>query len=189
MSVTLGARAEHGFDQPLGLLSDCHRRIERFLAVLVRVVREFEGRALNAEAANAVQTAKRYFAEAAPRHTADEEESLFPRMRAAARARARSCEVIDRMESQHQEGGALHAQVDALLALWLNVQTLPEPISRELLALLERFQALYLAHIRVEDLEVFPLAAELLSAEEIAGVGLEMRARRGITDPGISDTH
>lgn len=187
--IQINARAhDHGFDEPLGLLTDCHRRIERFLAVLVRVARESNDRALSADAANAVETAKRYFAEAAPRHTADEEESLFPRMKAAAHARARSCEAIDRLESEHGEADVLHARVDALLAQWLSVQTLPGPDSRELLALLEKLQALYLAHIHVEDHEVFPLAAELLSDEDLARVGLEMRARRGIADSDIVDT-
>ena len=38
MPIQLGAAPEHGFDSPLGLLSDCHRRIERFLEQLLRVV-------------------------------------------------------------------------------------------------------------------------------------------------------
>ena len=39
MPVRIGGRPEHGFDEPLGLLSDCHRRIERFLGVLAAVAR------------------------------------------------------------------------------------------------------------------------------------------------------
>ena len=38
MPISIGARPQSGFDDPLGLLSDCHRRIESFLGVLIRVV-------------------------------------------------------------------------------------------------------------------------------------------------------
>jgi hypothetical protein len=43
MPITLGAKPDHGFDHPLGLLSDCHRRIEGFLDVLVRVTDRARG--------------------------------------------------------------------------------------------------------------------------------------------------
>lgn len=33
----IGQRVDHDFDEPLGLLSDCHRRIEHFLRALVTV--------------------------------------------------------------------------------------------------------------------------------------------------------
>lgn len=30
MPITIGHATSHGFDQPLGLLTDCHRRVELF---------------------------------------------------------------------------------------------------------------------------------------------------------------
>src|SRR5690606_31654613 len=81
MAVSLGAQPEHGFDQPLGLLQDCHRRIEKFLGVLLRITRETHGSELSEEYAEALAASLRYFRNAAPWHTRDEEESLFPRMR------------------------------------------------------------------------------------------------------------
>ena len=39
MPITIGAKPTGGFSNPIELLSDCHRRIERFLAVLVTVAR------------------------------------------------------------------------------------------------------------------------------------------------------
>lgn len=180
MLQILGRSPDHGFDEPLGLLSDCHRRIEHFLGVFERVAREFRNCALSAAAAEAVRTARRYFSHAAPKHTADEEESLFPRMKIAAHARGASCEAVDRLNSDHQEANGLHARADALFEEWLREGLLSAPQTQELLELLERLRTLYEAHIRVEDHEVFPLAAELLSAEELASVGHEMRNRRGI---------
>ena len=41
MLLKIGGPPEHGFDQPLGLLSDCHRRIEHFLFVLSTIAALF----------------------------------------------------------------------------------------------------------------------------------------------------
>src|SRR6478672_9023307 len=82
MAVRIGGTPEHSFEQPLGLLSDCHRRIELFLGVLTRIAEDARGGALAEQRCSALMTALRYFREAAPKHTADEEQSLFPRMRA-----------------------------------------------------------------------------------------------------------
>ena len=80
MPVTIGAKRESDFTDPMGMLSDCHRRIERFLEVLIAVTGEGRGAPLSDEQRTALETGLRYFREAAPKHTADEEESLFPRL-------------------------------------------------------------------------------------------------------------
>ena len=82
MSVQIGARPDSGFDDPIGMLKDCHRRVERFLRILCQVVERAHGRSLDAEESAAVQAALHYFRTGGLRHTADEEESLFPRLRA-----------------------------------------------------------------------------------------------------------
>src|SRR6476661_7544741 len=83
MPVTLGAKPEHGFNEPLGLLSDCHRRIENFLAMMIRVLERSDNgqEPLASDERQALEAALKYFDVAAPRHTQDEEQSLFPRMR------------------------------------------------------------------------------------------------------------
>ena len=81
MPDSIGAQ-ESNVVNPLGLLADCHRRIERFLGVLLRVAAaEARGGPLNAERRQTMETALRYFDRAAPMHTADEEEDLFPELR------------------------------------------------------------------------------------------------------------
>src|SRR6476659_9324307 len=79
MPVQIGAKA-HSFSDPTGLLSDCHRRIEMFLGSLQRIADVID-RPLTEEARSALESGLRYFRESAPKHTADEEESLFPRLR------------------------------------------------------------------------------------------------------------
>jgi hypothetical protein len=60
MAVRIGDESS-SFDEPLELLSDCHRRIERFLAALIAVARDNSGSALNPEQERALQVALRYF--------------------------------------------------------------------------------------------------------------------------------
>src|SRR3954449_12487157 len=81
MPVVIGAKPESNFTDPIGLLTDCHRRIERFLSVLVQVTAQANGGALTQEQRRGLDTALRYFRDAAPKHTADEESTLFPRLR------------------------------------------------------------------------------------------------------------
>ena len=63
MPIAIGDAAEHGFANPIGLLTDCHRRIERFLKTLEAVVGE--GGVLDAQCRKALQTALEYFRSAA----------------------------------------------------------------------------------------------------------------------------
>ena len=176
----LGHAPSHGFDEPIGLLTDCHRRIEMFLEMLHRAAREYGDQPLDTRAAIAVRTAQRYFAHAAPKHTADEEESLFPRMKAAAATQGKGCDEIARLESDHAHADRLHARVDGLLEAWLSAGSLPPGPAAELAALLDTLFELYRGHIHTEEAEVFPLACTLLTTSELTAVGEEMRTRRGL---------
>ena len=49
MPIVIGAKRESDFTGPLGMLSDCHRRIEMFLNVLVQVAEHVRGGVLNEE--------------------------------------------------------------------------------------------------------------------------------------------
>ena len=89
MPVTLGGPPQASFEQPLALLSDCHRRIERFLDVLLRITKTRSGGELDEEHSSALLTALEYFRSAAPKHTEDEESSLFPRLQQVVDPRVR----------------------------------------------------------------------------------------------------
>lgn len=178
----LGRTPDHDFDEPIGLLADCHRRIEMFLELLQRAVRENADIPLNTLTADAIRNAQRYFAMAAPKHTADEEESLFPRLRAAAQTQGKDCTAISRLEGDHEQADRLYAQVDALLEAWLRDGSLPAERSTELGSILAILRELYREHIHMEQTEVFPLAGSLLSPSDLSAVGSEMRARRGLPE-------
>lgn len=70
MRVVIGGKPESTIADPIGLLCDCHRRIERFLSVLVQIASEADGGRLSKEQCDSRGTALRYFREAAPKHTA-----------------------------------------------------------------------------------------------------------------------
>ena len=181
MPVVIGGKPESTFADPIGLLGDCHRRIERFLSVLVQVAGEARGGALSDDQRSAWDTALRYFREAAPKHTADEEESLFPRLRASNRPEVPAILArVEVLEDEHARADRAHDEVDRLGRLWLKDGSLtPEQTSR-LSTVLAQLSELYRRHISMEDGEVFPLAASVLSALDRKAIGAEMASRRGL---------
>lgn len=181
MPIQIGQRADHGFDQPLGLLSDCHRRIERFLHVLLVTVEQAQGGALTPPQRADVERALQYFAKAAPLHTADEEESLFPRLRACSGpAASQALAVVARLESDHGVAEQRHHAVHALMARWLEAGQLAAADTQAVREHLQALQAIYREHIAVEDGQLFPAAARLLGAGDLREIGGEMAARRGV---------
>jgi hemerythrin-like domain-containing protein len=177
--MKIGNRPDHGFDEPLGLLSDCHRRIEHFLVVLIAITERTSGNALPQAHRAELDGALRYFATAAPRHTADEEQSLFPRLRQCSDRRAAlALQQVAELERDHREADAHHRAVDLLGRRWLADGALDVNGVRELRERLTALQMIYSAHIRVEDTEIFPTAGLVLSPGQLSEVGREMAARR-----------
>ena len=181
MLIQIGQRPDHGFDEPLGLLSDCHRRIEHFLDVLATVTEETAGGPLTPSYRSALEGSLTYFAVAAPKHTADEEISLFPRLRENGHPEiAAALAALDGLEHDHREAEACHAAVDELARQWLADGSLSDPDLEELRQRVARLRALYQRHIAVEDREVFPVAGRVLDRAQIEEIGGEMAARRQV---------
>jgi len=177
MPVQIGGKT-HSFSEPTGLLSDCHRRIEMFLGSLVRVAPLLE-KPLDADARTAMETSLRYFREAAPKHTADEEESLFPRLRSLRNSAVEAAlGNLDPLEREHRRADLLHAQVDRLGRKCLDAGSLSSEDAREFAHAVAELASIYKEHIRIEDDLVFPVAGRLLSAAEKAAIADEMAARR-----------
>lgn len=181
MPIQIGQSAGHGFHEPLGLLSDCHRRIEHFLGVLATVTREAAGAELDPPFRTALEAAIKYFAVAAPKHTEDEEASLFPRLRQSGDPTlADALASLDTLEHDHEEAEAHHVAVETLVRRWLTDGRLPESETQELREHLARLQVLYERHIAIEDDHVFPAAARVLDRAEIEQIGTEMARRRDV---------
>lgn len=181
MPIQIGGGPDHSFHQPLGLLSDCHRRIEHFLHVLTTVDREACGGQLGGEYRRALEGALKYFETAAPKHTADEEESLFPRLRASGDPEAeRALALMQRLESDHETADGHHTAVNTLVRRWLEHDRLDAGDAAVLREHLAALHALYRAHIAIEDRDVFPAAARALDAGTLEEIGREMAARRSV---------
>jgi hemerythrin-like domain-containing protein len=162
------------------MLGDCHRRIERFLDVQVTLATREKGGRLTESTGQLWRPA----CATSAKHTADEEESLFPRLRRIDFAKTQAILArIDSLEQDHERAGIAHDEVDQLGRRWLTSGRLsPEDPSR-LCTVLDQLATLYRNHIAIEDSEVFPFAASILDASERKSVGVEMAARRGAEEP------
>lgn len=181
MPVSLGVQKDHGFDDPLGLLFDCHRRIELFLNMLLKVATDLRGGKLDTQHRDALEAALRYFSTAMPRHTADEEESLFPRLRQMNSPQAgEALKRIEVLKADHIAADRDHQRVDLLGRKWVAEGQLSQPALDELMTLLNRLQEMYSRHIQVEDTSLFPAARQLLSEDQVREIGREMAERRGL---------
>ncbi len=180
--INLEGRPASGFAEPIGLLQDCHRRIEWFLSELRRVSSQWHGAQPDDADRRTLESCLHYFTIGAPRHVADEEESLFPRLRGRSDAAAQALVSLQRLESDHLQADAWHHEANDLVRRWLTDGRLDAAAADRLATLLEQLTSLYAAHITVEDNEVFPAAAAALDAAELTAIGREMALRRGL-DP------
>jgi hemerythrin-like domain-containing protein len=190
MPIQIGAKPEANFADPIGLMTDCHRRIERFLEILVRISDEYQGQALAAQEQLALQTALNYFRDSAPKHTADEEDSLFPRLRSE--VELKPCPVptafalreviqrMERLENEHLMADRMHADADLLGRKWLDNGKLSRKDSARFSKVLSGLQELYQGHIALEEAYVFPAAVRMLSYGARKAIGEEMAKRRGV---------
>jgi hemerythrin-like domain-containing protein len=176
VGIQIGAKPDSGFDDPIGMLKDCHRRIESFLQVLCLVADRARGRRLSDEEASAVHSALSYFRTGGQRHTADEEESLFPRLRG--QLPGKELEELHRLEDEHQRAGELHAEIEELYQIWMESGLLSEDNQKTLTQSVAELEGIYKAHIKVEEETVFPQASRTLDEKAVKAMGHEFRARR-----------
>jgi len=179
MPVQIGAPT-HDFTDPTGLLSDCHRRIEMFLGSLEAVAR-IANHPLTGEARRILDFALRYFREAAPKHTSDEEESLFPRLRQVQHPDIQAALTrLDSLEQEHRQAEPLHAEVERLGQECLTKGRLSPERAETLRKQVAALISMYREHIDTEDRMVFPLAVRLLSQTEMTDIAKEMATRRKV---------
>jgi iron-sulfur cluster repair protein YtfE (RIC family) len=155
-----------------GILAHCHEHILGKLAEL-----EETSRALRREGAYSDALLARFcdalvFLDTAiPMHSADEEQSLFPRLRRCQPFTGRAGDTpMDCMESEHKQHQRLLAALKRAL------------MQREVLGAADAAVAVvneYRAHIGKENEVLFPWAKELLNdPAEVAVMTREMQARR-----------
>jgi hemerythrin-like domain-containing protein len=170
--------ATAGFEAPLALLAECHRRVERQCATLQRLAPHLAVHGSDVAAAEAARAVVRYFDLAAPKHHADEEEDLFPALFEAVAGSDAVClrGLVDALCADHR---VLERQWHALRAVLDDVAAQrPARLDEDAVA---AFAGRYAAHIAREEGELLPMAQRLLDEEVVARLGQAMRRRRGDT--------
>lgn len=163
--------AAPNYDDPLGLLAACHRRIESQCALLHKLVLHLQAQGNDARAQEAAVGIVRYFDTAGRYHHEDEERDLFPTLTAHDPALT---PVLRDLAADHAHMESVWRRLRSALA---QVDTGGPALDT---ALVEEFTALYRAHIEREEREIFPRARQLLGPAEMAALAQGMAQRRGI---------
>ena len=148
-------------DHPLEHLVACHERIEERLSVLERAAALIEEQPEAAR--SALESVWRYFETSGMLHTADEEESLFPRIQG--RLTPAESQYVARLEEQHREAEGLYERLKA-------GHTDADSVGR--------FCALYREHIASENRDLMAAARRVLNAGDLEAIAAGMKRRRGL---------
>lgn len=169
-----------GFEVPLEMLSACHARIEQQCATLQRLLPHLASHGADGDARAAAAAVMRYFDTAAKHHHEDEEKDLFPALIESMAGSDPVClrEMTQGLAAEHRELEARWCHLRAVLEQIAAGHTVPLD-TEDVQALV----GLYERHMAREEQELLPMAARLLSAEELERIGRAMRERRGIQLP------
>lgn len=152
---------------------DCHEKIRKFTNVALRLAAS-EG-ASNEEITEAAAGVRRYFVEALPRHTVDEDESVLWRLKgkdAAVDA------ALEQMATEHREH---ESTVNALVELCDRLAKDPSALDElrdEFDTTAKTLASQFEVHLEREETIIFPAMRRLLDADALAAIGEEMKARR-----------
>jgi hemerythrin-like domain-containing protein len=164
-------------DESLDALEACHGRIEQHLQALEKLAKRVAAGVPDGAAGSDARALLRYFETSGAQHHRDEDEDLFPllRARAAALGRIEVAAGIDELEREH---ATLEAQWRRLREALGAVAALREDACIDA-GDAERFAWLYRRHMDREAQLVLPFAREALGSGERAELGARMAARRG----------
>ena len=169
--IQIGAPAAT-IDTPIEHLMACHRRIEQRLDTLVNA-----GGHLGADSATAIEAIHKcchFLDTSGAMHTADEEESFFPRLRPL--LSVSETEFVDSLEAEHREADSIYAELKRIVAEI--GRELTADSARQFTGCAQLLRSLYRKHIQAEDQILTALAKRSLGAAEIYQIAREMRARR-----------
>lgn len=165
-----------GFEQPFEMLSACHDRVRRSLALLGRLCEHVEAHGADAQACQAAADVLRYFSLAAPAHHEDEERHVVPAL--YARGDKESLRIAQHLLDDH---AAIRAGWARLAPLLHSVSGGEPPPQAALEAAAQHFIALHDGHLLLEDELAFPSAAAQIDTQgpdAVEAMGREMAVRR-----------
>lgn len=173
MNDLLGNATAPTFDAPLEMLRACHSRIMAQCSTLTKLLQYLPEHGCDAQARQAAQAILRYFNTAGQYHHQDEEMDLFPLLLSTPSTEAH--DLVMRLIGQHHD----------MESAWLRLHPMLQAIAEGTADKLEEkavvnFILLYDRHIVLENAQLLPLAAELLSDQASSVLGNKMAARRGV---------
>ena len=158
---------------PFLRLEQTHRRLEQRLAELERAADDIANGIGPRAALEDIEAVAHFLSRGAVRHVEDEEHTLFPRL-----AGIRDLEdVVRSLSVEHEEHKQLESEVLSLVRSW-DGEVPNREDARKLKSMAEKLRGFYLAHIKLEEEELFPKARRALAPELIREMGLEMMDRR-----------
>ncbi|MCW5979641.1 MAG: hemerythrin domain-containing protein [Bryobacteraceae bacterium] len=164
-------------DQPLEHLVACHRRIEERLEILERAANYLLDR--REEALEAIENCFRFLDSNGVWHTADEEESVFPRLRG--KVKEQEDRFLRELEADHREVEGVYEEVKARCRVLSEVVPLKAEDVGSFVEVVRRLCRLYRAHIAAENDQLISVARGVLDAAQLSAISREMKARRGLT--------
>ena len=176
-------------NDPLGQLYVCHERMIRQINILDRLCDRLAAPQTAPDKAPAAAPAgdvdpevraaargiQRYFDEVAPRHHLDEEQDLFPAVIESMAGSDARClhELTAQLVREHRrleaDWAALRPMI-ATLAQGRRIDLDPRVVAT--------FVANHRTHLSKENDELMPMARRLLSDQQVAEIGANMRQRR-----------
>ncbi len=169
-----GTEARATLDRPLDHLVACHRRIEEQLEGLERAACHLEDR--HEEALDVVGNCFRFLTSNGAWHTADEEESVFPRL--VGRMSDEESRFLRDLEGEHRDVERLLEELRNLHHLLAAGGRVQEGTARRFRQGVSTLCAAYRRHIAAEDGRLIPLAQRILGEADLTALSWEMRSRR-----------
>jgi hemerythrin-like domain-containing protein len=174
MNSLLNSDPAPTFDDPLEMLRACHGRIEAQCVTLGRLVIHLSTHGCDEQAVQAARAILRYFDTAGQYHHQDEEHDLFPPLLSTHDQAVTS--IIMRLLQEHKTMETAWQSLRPLLMHIAEAQSITVDAS-----IAQHFIDVYAKHIELENGTLLPLAATLLSTDQLHLIGHNMAARRGIT--------
>jgi hemerythrin-like domain-containing protein len=163
-------------DAPVDHLMACHRRIEQRLDTLTAATDHLQSD--RQAALDAIRKSLLFLDSNGAMHTADEEDSLFPRLRP--KLSAQELDFLDKLEQQHVEADALYADLRRTVSEISSEPSVPDDLIERYRDCAQRLRELYREHIAAEDSVLTPIARNKLTESDLAQLTDEMRRRRAL---------
>jgi hypothetical protein len=164
-----------GSEPPLQALAGCNQRLLRHCATLRRLALSLGECGFDADARAANGQLLRFFDHALPLHHADQQDELVPALIESMAGSDAVClrELGERLAGQHRESRRLWLQLRPALLQLASGRPAALPV-QEVEAFIDHCQDC----VTLEDGELLPMAARLLSDAQLAQLDDAMRGRR-----------